>query len=266
MKRPLIRYHGGKWKLANWIVAHLPLHRVYVEPFAGGASVLLKKPRSPIEVINDRCSDVTNLFTIVRDRGDELRRRLELTPFSRDEFLLSYQESIDPLERARRMIVRSAMGRASGSASKGNVQTFRAYTGPKRPSTINDWINFPAALDDIVERLRGVFIENRDALLVMKAHDYVDTVHYVDPPYVRSARDNDQDYRYEMSDSDHESLLTFVKTLRGTVVISGYESDLYNDMLAGWGRSLKETHADGANKRIEMLWISPRCEQRMEAA
>jgi DNA adenine methylase len=78
--RALIRYHGGKFKLAPWIIGYFPEHRVYVEPFGGAASVLLKKERSAAEIYNDMDSEMVNLFRVVRDRGAELRKSLELTP------------------------------------------------------------------------------------------------------------------------------------------------------------------------------------------
>lgn len=264
-KRPLIRYHGGKWKLSDWVIANLPDHRVYVEPFSGAASVLLKKPRSTIEVINDKCSEITNLFAVVRDRGSELQRKLELTPYSRDEFDLSYLSTDDSVERARRLVVRASLGRSSASASKNAKASFRAYTGIKRKSAVQDWVNYPAALEAIISRLQGVIIENKDALSVMSNHDHIDTVHYVDPPYVSSTRDAGGDYRFEMNDAEHVALATFLASLKGMVVLSGYESDLYRDLYRGWRKVSRRTHADGAFDRVEVLWLSPNCVSRAPA-
>lgn len=125
--RPVVRYHGGKWKIADWIVANLPPHRVYVEPFGGAASVLMKKPRAFAEVYNDLDSEMVNLFRTVRDRGGELAEKLRLTPFAREEFDMAWLPCEDPLERARRTVVRSAMGRDSASATTSVKSTFRAY-------------------------------------------------------------------------------------------------------------------------------------------
>jgi DNA adenine methylase len=61
--RPIVRYHGGKWKLAPWIIEHLPLHSIYVEPFAGAGSVLMRKPRSKVEVLNDRYDRIVSAWT-----------------------------------------------------------------------------------------------------------------------------------------------------------------------------------------------------------
>lgn len=259
--RPMLRYHGGKWKLAPWIISHLPEHRVYVEPFGGAASVLLKKDRSHAEIYNDMDSDVVNLFRVVRDQGDALRRQLELTPYARQEFDLAWQPCEDPLERARRTVIRSALGRSSASVTSGYKSSFRVYLGDKRPATtVTDWINYPKALDALIERLRGVVIENRDALKVMSMYDGPDTLHYVDPPYMPSLRDvSGKDYRFEMTHQDHERLLVFLQSLKGRVVLSGYACALYDDALLGWNRIAKRTYADNAREREEVLWLSPNC-------
>lgn len=99
--RPILRWHGGKWKLAPWIIQNMPAHRTYVEPFGGAASVLLRKPRSYAEVYNDLDGDLVNLFRVTRDRGEELIRALELTPFAKDEFLGAYEVAPEGFGRLR---------------------------------------------------------------------------------------------------------------------------------------------------------------------
>lgn len=263
-KRPILRWHGGKWKLANWIISHLPNHRVYVEPFGGAASVLLRKPRSYSEVYNDMDGEVVNLFRVARDRGDELRAALELTPFARDEFDLSYEPTADPLERARRLTVRSFMGFGSNitktNASGRTMRTgFRANSNRRGTTPAHDWRNYPGAFCDVIERLRGVVIENRPAVAVMLAHDGDETVHYVDPPYVAASRDKGSDYRHELTDADHEALAETLHALRGPVVLSGYRSAMYDALYKDWRSVERHAHADGARDRVECLWLSPRC-------
>ena len=256
-KRAILRWHGGKWVLANWIIAHLPKHRVYVEPFGGAGSVLLRKPRSYAEIYNDLDGEVVNLFRMARDYGDQLRRALELTPFSREEFALSYEPSADPVEQARRTVVRSFMGFGSNSHNK--ASGFRANSTRAGTTPAHDWRTYPDAFVDVIAHLRGVCIENRDAVAVMKAHDGEETVHYVDPPYVAVTRGKGGVYRHEMTDSDHEALATELHQLRGFVVLSGYGSPLYDSLYRGWRRVEKPTLADGARPRTEVLWLSPRC-------
>ncbi len=216
-RRPILRWHGGKWLLAPWIIGHLPKHRIYVEPFGGAGSVLMRKPRSYAEVYNDLDGEVVNLFRMARDRGEELRVALELTPFSRDEFVLSYEPAVCQVEQARRTVVRSFMGFGSNSHNKSTG--FRANSNRSGTTPTHDWRNYPETFVAVIERLRGVTIENRPAIEVMQAHDGEDTVHYVDPPYVASTRNEGSDYSFEMTDADHVELAAALHRCCGAVVL-----------------------------------------------
>jgi DNA adenine methylase len=262
-ERPLLRYHGGKWRLAPWIIQHLPPHRVYVEPFGGAASVLLRKARSYAEIYNDLDGEVVNVFRVARDRGDELVRALQLTPFARQEFDLSYAPADDPVEQARRTVVRSFLGFGSNSHNK--ATGFRANSNRSGTTPAHDWRNYPDKLRALIERLQGVAIEQRDALQVMAAHDSADTVHYVDPPYVATTRDAGSDYRHELTDADHVALAEHLHHLQGAVVLSGYASPLYDRLYADWQRVERHAHADGARPRIEVLFLSEGARQGLFA-
>lgn len=267
--RPVLRYHGGKWRLAPWIIQHFPEHRAYTEVYGGAASVLLQKPRSYAEVYNDLDGEIVNLFRVARDRGEDLIRAIELTPFSREEFHLSFIFTEDPVERARRTVMRSLMGFGGNLTRPNRDQTpqrtgFRTYSKKNRGSIpAGDWRNYPGALPAIIDRLRGVIIEDRDALEVLAQHDAVDALHYVDPPYVHSTRGFDaggthRAYRHEMSDDDHRRLAGALRAGKGMVVVSGYACDLYDDELyADWERHERPHRADGARPRVEVLWINP---------
>lgn len=262
--RPALRWHRGKWRLAPWIIGHLdPDHRIYVEPFGGGASVLLRKPPSYAEVYNDLDGDVVTLFRVLRDpaQAGELLRRLELTPFARAELEAAYApDEGDPVEVARCLVVRSFQGFGSDGVNRVTAGRtgFRANSNRSGSTPAHDWARYPAALRAVIDRLRGVVIEQRDAVAVMSAHDGPDTVHYVDPPYLASTRSRLDCgvYAHEMSDADHARLLAFLPTLQGQVVLSGYPSALYDDALTGWVRVERAAHADGAQPRTEVLWIN----------
>lgn len=281
IKRPVLRYHGGKWMLGPWIISHFPDHTIYVEAYGGAASVLLQKKKVYAEVYNDLDADIVNLFRMVRDHGQELKELLYNTPFSREEFKLSYCYSEDNLEQARRTVVRAFMGFASGSATKttygessvgfrvkGNysgdygykpITSFRNNNRGGYPPSM-DWKNYPDALDAIIERLRGVVIESKEALSVIKQHDTENTLHYLDPPYLKDTRHQGQktkEYHHEMTDHDHEEMCKEIINLKGFTILSGYENDLYNDLLPGWHKEYRNALADGAKKRTEVLWISP---------
>jgi DNA adenine methylase len=256
VSRSFLRYYGGKWKLAPWIISHFPPHKIYVEPYGGAASVLLQKPRSGAEIYNDLDGQLVNLFRIVRERGAELKAALELTPFSRADFELSYQPAEDALERARRAIVRSFMGYSSNSLNRNSG--FRSSVNRTERNAALDWKNYPAHLPIIIERLRGVVLENREAQEVMLNNDTPTTLHYVDPPYVHETRaclEKKSLYQHEMNEASHRRLAEFLKTLSGKVIISGYASPLYDELFQGWQRYEREAFTINAAPRLEVLWL-----------
>lgn len=255
--RPVMRYYGGKWRIAGSIVALMPAHDVYVEPFGGAGSVLLQKARSSCEVYNDLYTEVVNVFQVLRDRGPELLRLLELTPYARDEYVAAYESTLDPVESARRFIFRSTAGIGSNSSVK--LNGFRTSICDVKHATAKSWANLPEALGSIVERLRGVIIENREAVKVMAQYDGPRTLHYVDPPYLAETRKAcDRGYAHEMAaPAEHEALLDFVLTLKGQVLLSGYASALYEDRLKGWGRVILKGGRDQNNdRRGEVVWMN----------
>ena len=265
--RPVLRYHGGKWRLAPWIISHFPPHRVYVEPFGGAASVLLRKERSYAEVYNDLDGEVVNLFRVLRDEESAARlvEMVALTPFARYEFEESYATHGDPVEQARRTVTRSFMG--FGSNAHNRKTGFRANSNRSGTTPARDWRNYPDAMGATVERLRGVVIEHRDATEVIRQHDGPRTLHYVDPPYPAGTRDRGVDYAHEMSDEQHRSLAAALHEVEGAVILSGYACDLYDrELYPDWRRVTKATHADGARDRTEVLWLNPAAVARMEAA
>lgn len=275
VSRPVLRWHGGKWLLAPWIIDHFPAHEVYVEPFGGAASVLMRKERSYAEIYNDLDGDVVNLFRVLRSgQGDELVRQLRLTPFSKDEFNLAYEPTEDEIERARRLVIRSFMGFGSNGHNAKARTGFRANSNRSGTTPAHDWVNYPDSLAQVVKRIEGVTIENKDALAVARQHDAPTTLHYFDPPYVPSTRSlaNPYDIKYrggmyahEMAEEDHAPMLEAIRSLEGMVVLSGYETPLYDDALSDWRRVTREALADGARPRIEVLWINPACAARLDA-
>lgn len=266
IKRPVIRYHGGKFLLARWIISHFPPHRIYVEPFGGAASVLMQKPRSYAEVYNDVWDSVVNVFEVLRDPNlaNELKLLLKLTPYSKKEFENSHIKTTSKVENARKFIFRSFSGFSSASANEFHATGFRANSNRSGNNPAHDWMNYPKNIDSFVERLRGVIIENKHYKDVISQHDSVNTLFYIDPPYLHETRKKVGAYQYEMTDKDHVSLSELLHKVDGMVIISGYNSKLYNHLYGGWDKVERIANADGAQKRIECLWISPKCSKVMK--
>ncbi len=264
-RRPILRYHGAKYRIAARIIEHFPAHRIYVEPYGGGAGVLLKKERSFAEVYNDLDGDVVNVFRVMRNAklAPHLGKLIELTPWSREDFRAAYETCTDPVERARRTIVRGFM--AFGTTSRRVNRTgFRSRAYRQNQTGPGDWRNYPDEIPIFLDRLRGVTIENRNAIEIIRQQDTVETLFYCDPPYVRSTRTSlqhkggDSGYAHEMSDDDHRALASVLHQVRGLVVISGYGCALYDkDLYPDWQRVEMHSAADGGIKRTEVLWISP---------
>lgn len=262
IKHPVMRYHGAKFRLASWVISHFKKHTCYVESFGGAAGILIQKPRSYAEVYNDLDSDVYNLFKVLRceDSNKKLRELCVLTPFSRDEFELAFTEGGDDIERARKMVVRSSMGFGT-SAANGSPTGFRTDTKRKYATAQHLWERYPDNLISICERLQGVLIENKPAIEVAYKHDAETTQHYFDPPYMLSTRvKGNRGYVHEMTEDDHLDLLMNVHCLNGHVVISGYDTELYNDMLMCWQKFTKSSRISagrGTAVRNEILWVKP---------
>lgn len=78
---------------------------------------------------------------------------------------------------------------------------------------------------------------------------------YADPPYLHGTRKNYL-YKHEMKDADHEELLNVLVKHQGKILLSGYNNDMYNDILQGWNKVQKHTRAEGGRARTETLWMN----------
>jgi DNA adenine methylase len=268
--RPALRYHGGKFRLAPWILQFFPEHRVYTEAFGGAAGVLLQKPRSHGEVYNDLDGDVVNFFRVLRDpvQREHLEVAIRETPYAREEFQQAWIQTDDPLERARRLCIRAQMGFGSAGATKGatglRVDLKRRFTTAQQ-----DWASYPPAIAAAGARFAGVLIENRPAVDVLQQHDSPETLHFVDPPYLFETRvmRKGGGYRHELEDDDHAELLAVLAELQGMVILSGYASELYEGALAGWRRFETQSRASagrGTVLRTEVVWLNPACSAALE--
>lgn len=269
--RPVLRYHGGKFRLAPWVVQFFPSHRIYVEPFGGAAGVLIRKTRVLSEVYNDLDSAVVNVFRVLRDsdKAFELYRRLALTPFAREEFDASYEPPIDDIDAAAKIIIRSFFGHGSDSATRGCRTGFRAKSHSRGLPSV-EWSKWPEAIPTFTRRLQGVVIENRDALEVIARYDTPDTLIYVDPPYLygtrteRAGQSSRHGYRHELTDAAHINLAAALNNVEGMVVLSGYPSDLYDrDLYPGWQRHDRRYWADGGKPSTEVVWLNQACAEAL---
>ena len=253
--RPVLRYHGGKWKIAPWVISFFPPHSTYVEPFGGSASVLIRKEPANHEVYNDLDDELVNMFQVLRTRGKQLLKQLRMTPFSRTEFNNCFLPSGNQIERARKAIFRSMAG--YGTAGFNRQTGFSTAAKGRSGGRQHEWNRLPDALPAVIERFKKVVIENRPAIDVMTYHDSADTLHYLDPPYMFCTRDSGSDYKHELTDDGHRELCECALSLQGAVIISGYDTPLYRKMFRGWKRHTRVTHCQSNEERTECLWVKP---------
>ncbi|MEA5151985.1 MAG: DNA adenine methylase [Oscillospiraceae bacterium] len=238
--RAIIRYPGSKWGIAQWIVAHFPSgydKLLYLEPFAGSGAVFFNKLPGGVETINDLDSDIVNLFRVLREQPEDLKRLLSLTPYSREEYDRSSEPCAEPIEKARRYMVRTTQ--AIGAKMDGKCG-WRNHKTLKTGGTACKWGGITDTIDCAAARLRGdtthlVQIEHQDALRLIGRYDTPDALMYIDPPYLMQSRKSGKLYRCEFArPEDHKRLLALIRESRAKIIISGYDNELYDTMLAGW--------------------------------
>ena len=251
--KQILKYPGAKTRLAPWICSFIPEHKVYLEPFFGSGAVFFNKQPCRVETINDLNDEVYNYFRVLRDQPDELIRAIEFTAYSRTEYEATWSE--DPrnsVERARHFAVRCWMAIGCGNLYHNGFRSGQSSTSPNPAHT---WDTLPDVLRVAAKRLKQAQIEHLKALELMSRYDTSDVFIYADPPYLHSTRSKYL-YKHEMTDQDHMDLLTVLKRHPGKVLISGYDNDLYNQMLKGWHKETCHTRAESGKARTEVLWMN----------
>lgn len=249
--RPVIRYFGGKYRLAPWIISHLPPHRVYIEVFGGSAAVMLRKNKSKIEVYNDLDESLVQLFKVLqnKEKANELAYRLRYTLFSRKEYEESYLSTNDSIEIARKTIIRTFFGLGSSASNekqagfRGKQVNVNVYLHDSKVFSTQWW-----HIRQFHQRFCDVVVESMDAIDLIKRDDLPDVLFYIDPPYVGI-----KGYKHNIDDNYHKRLLDTVASIKGKAVISGYASPIYEGY--GFKRVEKTTRDMAANLKTEVLWI-----------
>ena len=262
-----IAWYGGKKYYAKWIIGHFPDHRVFVEPFAGAANILLRKRKSEVEIYNDLDQRVTNFFKVIRckESCDELVRVSSLTPYSRDTFskLALSPEPSDPIEKAWWFFVRCRQAMGGLGMGKLTPRSWSSSTRTRRgmPEGVSKYLSSIDGLGQICERLREVMFECLPATEIIDRYDSDDVLFYVDPPYLPETRHGGKasTYGIEMSSDDHKELIELLSRCKAKIVLSGYDSDLYSNLLGSWRREEKQGKSHVSNSgqtRTEVLWLN----------
>lgn len=263
--KAVVKYPGSKWGIAKWIISHFPEHHSYLEPFFGSGAVLFNKARSNIETVNDLDGNVVNLFEWIRNDPEKLAHEIHYTPYARQVYEDAYATTPeDSLQKAVNFYIRLNMGHGFRTTGE-KVGWKNDVQGREKSYASMNWVNLPGKILEAAERLRGVQIENRPAVELMERFNYPNVLVYLDPPYVLCSRsEKRKQYQHEMSDRDHEELLKTAKLHQGPVLISGYDSELYNTELKDWYREEITCYSQIHSKKKEVLWMNFEPVKQME--
>ncbi len=278
--RSVIAYAGGKGNMVGKILKLFPPHHTYVEPFGGGASLLLNKEPSPVEVYNDRDSGLVNFFRILRDprKFKKFYRKVFFTPYSREEREYckeTWKSCEDAVEKAYRWFV--AIRQSFSGDMKGGWGFNVTTSAGGMARACSAWLSVIEELPLIHERFKRVQIEHKDFREIIKLYDTEDTLFYNDPPYIPETRKDKKLYNHELTLEDHKDLVNLLLNIKGKCILSGYKHPVYEPLEnAGWKRINWATacHLAGRTRatgirgkgsallkapRIESVWISPNC-------
>lgn len=271
--KPPVNWIGGKVKMANFIIKHMPEHRIYLELFGGSGAVLMAKPKSDIEIYNDLHKGVVNLYRVLRDKekANELIGKLELTPYSREEFYNcrdGWEDEDNKIEKARKFMVSCLMAFSGTGASKHPSWSF-SYNDGSGVKSFNKKVN---KIMQVHERIKNVQIENKDAIKLVESIiddeniDESEMLIYADPPYVQTTRSDSTSYKHDMKDTEQTKFCNIIDRFGGSVIISGYHNKTYNIILDDWDiveHNIKtsaapaDTQDKGDKDRTEVLYLSP---------
>lgn len=274
LTKPL-KWHGGKYYLARKIVAIMPRHIHYVEPFFGGGAVLFARDpddkslwhashKGVSEVVNDINGRLINFWRILQNEKtfQQFVRIVNAIPLARSEWEDAHAHTYsdnDPLSDAIAFFVDCRQSRSG--LMQGFTPITRARTRREMNGNVSEWLSAVDGLPDVHTRLRRVMIENMPAIDLIKREDTENTLFYCDPPYLHETRSATTAYAYEMTASEHLELLEVLCQCKGNVMISGYASEMYNRKLADWHKhtfDLPNNVSGKSNKRreTEVVWCN----------
>ena len=263
-----IKWHGGKYYLADRIVKMMPKHVHYVEPFFGGGAVFFKKPISLIsdhsEVINDIYGELVNFWQVLQSKKlfPEFERRIILTPFAKPVWETArINQSDDLVERACAFFIRYRQSRQGLGRDFATMSRARTRRGMNEQ--VSSWLSAIDGLADAHSRLSRVAIFCESATQLIEREDDNNSLFYCDPPYVLETRIVKNAYSHEMSELQHQELLDTLAAVRGKFIISGYRNKLYDAAAKknSWNRTEIKIDNKASSQKIkpvktECLWYN----------
>lgn len=217
--RTPITWYGGKQMMLKYILPAIPEHKLYTEPFCGGAAVFFSKPPAPQEVINDMNGEAVNFYRVLKADYAPLKNAVLTTLHARSAFddarvIYMHPHLFTPVQRAAAFYTFSTQSFSSNLSS---------FAFDFRGTTVNKVRNKRDQLAEaMAARLANTTIERDDALNVIRRYDQDFTFHYVDPPYFNSNCGPYKGY----TETDFKELLNTLSGVKGKFLLSSYPSEL----------------------------------------
>lgn len=252
----ILNYPGSKWRLAKTLVSMIPEHQIYLEPFFGSGALYFNKEESEVEIINDLDKNIYNFYNIVKENPEKLAADIYQTPYAREIYDQCFEQAkdTDEYEELKNFVIKCWQGH--GFRTNGYKVGWKSdIQGRERMYALVNWNKLPEKILKTSERLQNTIICNQDALELIEKHNDPNVFMYLDPPYVLSTRSAKQ-YAYEMDDDVHRKLLALIKKSKAQIMISGYDSDLYEEYLEGWDKYSFSALAEHGKKRREIIWVN----------
>src|SRR5581483_6063884 len=181
MRYSLFKCFGGKFYLADFIISNFPEHKIYVEPFCGGGTVLLRKNPSEIEIINDIDSGIISIFESVKNDCNNFLEKLSQIEYCKENFTKALNNEFD------KPINEFILRRMSRSGMKKNFSWSERLRGGQ-VGDVNAWQNAIKNIPLTSKRLQNVKIYNKPAIEIIKIYNNENVLLYCDPPYLHETR------------------------------------------------------------------------------
>lgn len=240
MRTP-ITYYGGKQRIAPNIIAMMPSHKIYVEPFFGGGAVFFRKPKSGIEIINDHDNSLINFYLCVQNNFDELQDLIKNTLHSEAMYyhakdIWNERTEATEIEKAWDvwLITNGSFAGSMHGGWKWCNGTSGGHTGTFIKGKRNEFTS------DLRNRLDDVQISCRDALRVIQDRDSPETFFYLDPPYPGCFQSHYKGYTFE----NLEELLKLLESIKAKFILSNYHSELLSKYITNNNWNYVEIEVD----------------------
>lgn len=229
--RPPFAWPGGKHKIVTHIIDAIPAGKVFVDVFGGSGTVTLNCRKSVLNVYNDRYGGLIAFYNCLRDKEklDHMKELLELMPHSPEMF----EENYEAVAAFRDDFADADMLKDPNRAAAWYYTIVCSFASlgrnwgyDKEKNTVaKKYRNKVEHFDRIHDAFRAVQVDNLDWSDCIDRYDAVDTVFYMDPPYLDVSGGI---YRNNMTYHEHRRMLDKVFACKGKVVMSHYDHPLYH--------------------------------------